>query len=542
MALDDFDQRMQARQTDELRRLLEASSNPLDQRALATDPKFMMATDPSPAMPDLSTMPDPRAPQSQFDQNSFQQSLAPGTNFMVNEPQALPGVLPVSDAQQQADEFKEFFSSLPLGMRLGIAEQGGLPSLANQFMQQRQSAAQKQMEMVAQQKKGQMDQAFKVFLDHNTPWSARSKALAQMGDPYSMSLSRIGSEQIASNFAMAHPYLDDEFKQQWEQDPSAIPPAVVEAHLKQAMGRAEKDQQFQLENKRTEDIRQRVLNNKPVTLEEAKHLQKVLKEQAELPLQLEQLRSQIASTQQETRIKGERPSEAFSARGPAGEIVTGIYDPKTGKTTERVGQPLQRVEQSIMPAGMLKERSEIQSSVDQLKATADLFHPDFVGTIDTMKNAILRTLNMPITAKRKDTKTGETKTVREEDFRFAYDMLQKVLRKTLMGTAQSVQELSANPLAFPSASDKDADVTVPAFLRGQYRNLVQQLEAQDKVMDARMRASPQAFAMRYRQLKQMAATTDSSGRNALGFKSGDDMDAAIAERLAEEMQRGWITP
>jgi hypothetical protein len=264
-------------------------------------------------------------------------------------------------------------------------------------------------------------------------------------------------------------------------------------------------------------------------------------EATKLNLEIQGLNLGQNKTRIETDIMQNKPIEAYSARGAGGEIITGIYDPRTGKTNERVGQPLQKIE-NVMPTGMLKERSEIQSSVDQLKSTAELFHPDFVGTIDTMKNAILRTLNVPITAKRKDSKTGETKTVREEDFRFAYDMLQKVLRKTLMGTAQSMQELSANPLAFPSASDKDADVTVPAFLRGQYRNLVQQLEAQDKVMDTRMRANPAPFATRFRQLKQMAATTDAAGRNALGFKSGDDMDAAIAERLAEEMQRGWIKP
>jgi hypothetical protein len=263
-------------------------------------------------------------------------------------------------------------------------------------------------------------------------------------------------------------------------------------------------------------------------------------EAAKLNLEIQGLQLGQRKTQVETGILENKPSEVYSARNEQGDIITGIFDPRTGKTREQIGAPLQKVE-NVIPTNMMKERSEIRTSIDQLKSTADMFHPSFVGTLDTIKNSIMRTLDIPITAKRKDAKTGEVKTVREEDFRFAYDMLQKVLRKTLMGTAQSAQELSANPLAFPSATDRDADVTVPAFLRGQYRNLVQQLEAQDKVMDERMRQKPLSFEARYQQLKQMAAATDRSGRNALGFTSGDDMNAAIAERLAEEMQRGWIT-
>jgi hypothetical protein len=445
----------------------------------------------------------------------------------------------LSDPQQQAADLRDFLHALPPEMRLNLQNSSALPAFASHFMQQRQMAASKLMELQAERSRAQMGDAFKVFLDHNTPWSARTKALQQMNNPYATSLSRVGSEQIAANFSLAHPYLDDAFKQQWEKDPTSIPPAVVEAHLKMAMQRGEKDQQFQLENKRLEDIRMRVQNNQPVTLREAGELEKHLAEQAELPIKLNQLREQLKKTKVETDILQNKPSEVYSARGPAGDIITGVFDPKNMRTTEKTGAPLQKVEQ-VIPSNMLKDRAEIRTSVDQLKATADLFHPDFVGTLDTIKNSILRTFNVPITAKRKDSKTGEVKTVREEDFRFAYDMLQKVLRKTLMGTAQSAQELSANPLAFPSATDRDADVTVPAFLRGQYRNLVQQLESQDKVLHERMRQQPMSFSDRYQQLKKMAATTDSSGRNALGFKSGEDMNAAIAERLAEEIQRGWI--
>lgn len=90
-------------------------------------------------LPDLSTMPDPRAPQIQAD-TSLDHLLAPGRDMLVNAPQAL-SMPELSEPQQQAKDFQQFFSALPLATRLGIAEQGGLPTIASHFMQQRQNAA-----------------------------------------------------------------------------------------------------------------------------------------------------------------------------------------------------------------------------------------------------------------------------------------------------------------------------------------------------------------------------------------------------------------
>lgn len=108
-------------------------------------------------LPDLSAMPDPRGLQANSLQadTSLDHLLAPGRDMLVNEPQPLPGVLPPSDAKQQADDFTEFYRSLPFGLRAGIAEQGGLPALATHFMQQRQTAAAKLQQ--AEEQKRQHD-------------------------------------------------------------------------------------------------------------------------------------------------------------------------------------------------------------------------------------------------------------------------------------------------------------------------------------------------------------------------------------------------
>lgn len=506
-------------------------------------------------LPDLSAMPDPRGLQANSLQadTSLDNLLAPGRDMLVNEPQPLPGVLPPSDAQKSADDFREFYGSLPFGMRLGIAEQGGLPSLATHFMQQRQQAAAKMMELQDKQQQHVEDKILGVWQDHNMPLAQKKKVSEQYGRQYGsalgINLAKMAKDDLVSKSEIYQKYLPPGKYQELRQilqTPNADL-APVEHWAKWAEDRHKVNVESGAKSERFAQLLQQhqesPLDPHSPEFDELKQMvQERTKRQEEavkLKMEIEGLGLGQKKTQVETNILATKPTEVYSARGPNGDIITGVYDPITGKTTEKTGAPLQKVE-NIIPTNMLKDRSEIRTSIDQLKSTADLFHPDFVGTLDTIKNSILRTMNVPITAKRKDAKTGEVKTVREEDFRFAYDMLQKVLRKTLMGTAQSAQELSANPLAFPSATDRDADVTVPAFLRGQYRNLVQQLDAQDKVLDERMRQQPMTFAMRYQQLKQMAATTDAAGRNALGFKSGEDMNAAIAERLAEEMQRGWI--
>lgn len=345
-------------------------------------------------LPDLSAMPDPRGLQAgslQAD-TSLHHLLAPGRDMLVDEPQPLPGVLPPSDAQKSADDFTEFYRSLPFGLRAGIAEQGGLPSLATHFMQQRQSAAAKMMELQAEQKKAQMGDAFKVFLDHNTPWSARAKALEQQRTPYASSLARVGSEQIASNFALAHPYLDDAFKQQWEKDPTSIPPAVVEAHLKQAMQRGEKDQQFQLENKRLEDIQTRVQNNQPVTLHEAGLLEKHLTEQAELPVKLQMLREQLGKAKADTQASQNKPTQAYEFRTPEGGIGTAIYDPRTGTTNERVGMPLQRVQTQDMTAATKTKNAEILDNGENVLGIINQYRsvlrPENVGLVGDLRGLV----------------------------------------------------------------------------------------------------------------------------------------------------------
>jgi hypothetical protein len=132
--------------------------------------------------------------------------------------------------------------------------------------------------------------------------------------------------------------------------------------------------------------------------------------------------------------------------------------------------------------------------------------------------------------------------VKETEFRTSYDALIKLLRKETMGTAQSVQELSANPLAYPSATDIDADRTIPSFMKNQFQSLVRKLEAQNQVVSEQRRSGPMAASVRMKQLMEMAQARDQAGKNALGFKNADEMNRAIAERLAEEVQNGWVIP
>jgi hypothetical protein len=154
MTLDEYQQRLQAKQTEDLHRLLAASTDPLDQRVLATDPKFAepVQTRQHMASPmDSATSPEP----AEFDEQRFQQALAPGREMFVPDaalPQPLPGIPPRSEAQQQADEFRDFFHALPGHMRYSIGASGGIPALANQFMQQRQSTAQKQQALQEQKR------------------------------------------------------------------------------------------------------------------------------------------------------------------------------------------------------------------------------------------------------------------------------------------------------------------------------------------------------------------------------------------------------
>ena len=74
------------------------------------------------------------------------------------------------------------------------------------------------------------------------------------------------------------------------------------------------------------------------------------------------------------------------------------------------------------------------------------------------------------------------------------------------------------------------------------KNLVLKMDAQDQVMEERRRQSPLPMSVRYQQLMQNASATDAKGGNALGFKTPTEINQAIAERLHEEVQRGWVIP
>lgn len=261
--------------------------------------------------------------------------------------------------------------------------------------------------------------------------------------------------------------------------------------------------------------------------------QKVKHNQVMNPLQEQKERVEIG--------RGKAPIVSQPFYNQAGETQNMITDPVTGQQRQVGGVPFSRSQQQIMPAGMQTQRTEVLSSMAILKDAANMYHPDFVGKADTFWNAVGRTLGVETTRKLKGA-DGQVKEVKETEFRTAYDALIKLLRKESMGTAQSVQEISTNPLAYPSATDMDADKTVPSFMKNQFQSLVRKLEAQNQVLSEQRRANPVAASQRMKQLMDMAQAKDAKGNNALGFKNANEMNHAIAERLAEEVQNGWVIP
>jgi hypothetical protein len=262
--------------------------------------------------------------------------------------------------------------------------------------------------------------------------------------------------------------------------------------------------------------------------------QKLNRDRQTLPLDVQHKQQEVE--------RGKAPIVSQPFYNQTGETRNIITDPRTGQQREVGGVPFSKSQQQIMPAGMQKDRADTLSSMATLKDVAGMFHPDFVGKADTAWNAIGRALGLETSRSLKDPKSGETKTVKETEFRTSYDALIKLLRKETMGTAQSVQELSANPLAYPSATDIDADKTIPSFMKNQFQSLVRKLEAQNQVVSEQRRSGPMAASVRMKQLMEMAQAKDQAGKNALGFKSADEMNRAIAERLAEEVQNGWVIP
>lgn len=246
-----------------------------------------------------------------------------------------------------------------------------------------------------------------------------------------------------------------------------------------------------------------------------------------------------AQKQRQDIRRGNAPIVSPSFIGPGGEQKNIITDPRSNSQREVGGVPFTKT-QNVMPTTMLKERADTMASISTLRDIASKFHPDFVGTGDSAWNSIKRALGAETKRKVVDA-SGKERVVSEADFRTGYDSVIKILRKELMGTAQAVHELSANPLAFPSASDMDADTTIPHFFQNQFQSLVRKLEAQTGVMAEQRRQNPVPAQTRAQQLMDMAQAIDVNGKNALGFKSKDEMKQAIAERLAEEIRNGWVT-
>ena len=439
----------------------------------------------------------------------------------------------------------------PQGYAERLATLNALPGYIQTMANKRMQLAQHLQQLEETKRANRWEEVFKVYTNPNLTYTQQEQMLKEMGktNPEAAKAATAVNARMLGELASLKDYMPQSFEHyrdglvsgEFGMDKIVADMDVAKETRKLVTGAMAPTETIKnLERLATQHPENPAYSEalKTLKLEQKEKQSKALVQQATEPAQIAQPTANLTKTQNENKLAGIKifPNVVIDDKGTVGTL---LYNELTGeKQLLEHGTPINK--QEILPSTMLKERADITGQLAALQSVASMFHPDFVGTFDTVKNAIARTFGINVEAQRIDKKTGLPYPVKEADFRTSYDMLQKVLRKELMGTAQTVTELSANPLAFPQASDRDADVTIPAFLRTQYRTLVQKIQAQDTVMDQRRRQSPTPFAERYRQLTELSAATDAKGNNALGFKTDEERRQAIAERLAEEIQRGWV--
>lgn len=108
-------------------------------------------------------------------------------------------------------------------------------------------------------------------------------------------------------------------------------------------------------------------------------------EAAKLNLEIQSLSADLSK-------KTGKPEEAYSVRGKEGEIITGIYDPATGKTTERVGMPLQRVQTQDITAATKTKNAEIldqgENVLGIIQQYRNVLRPENVGLLGDLRGLV----------------------------------------------------------------------------------------------------------------------------------------------------------
>ena len=465
-----------------------------------------------------------------------------------------------------------------LAMRLQNAHaigQGTLPFWAqlekHQLDMDQQRGQLGQQLLKAQQDRIQKldDKAIELWTKPDIPTTTRKKLSEQLrvqGSTIAGNLLRLGDDQLLGELETLRPLMEDGEYEQWTELMKAPNANLVPLEQRVGVLRKERDFNSELVAKTNQlsklvglDSQGKIqpgssqayqlielsgeLEKHQNALEEARANIKRLglgNQQTEQTIAHHNVMNPIE--QQKGRLEMNRlgapiiSSPFYNAAGETQNIQT---DPKTGKRTTVGGVPFSKTQQTIMSSAMQKERADTIASMTTLQDVLNNFHPDFVGTGNAAWNTIKRAFGKETTRTVEDG-AGNKRLVKEAEFRTGYDAVIKILRKEMMGTAQSVHELSANPMAFPAASDIDADVTIPYFFKNQYQALARKLESQNSVVAEQRRQNPIQADVRLRQLMDYASATTTSGDNVLGLKSKREMKELVAERLAEEIQNGWV--
>lgn len=283
------------------RKKFDELTTPLDQRIEQANPQF------------AQQMPQPEAGGNGFNDAAFQQALAPGRDFLVNEPDFLNRPM-MSEGEKQADEFKDFFRSLPLDMRADIAHSGGLPTLASHFMQQRQSEAAKLEELKAQQQQQHFDNFLKLdkdLKDNPEMWDHQMKVESARGNPYAQAAVQVGDKKLQGEFASLIPLINTyypEFADRFTKDPKSVGRSELKAVVMNASKikdkRALADADAQELNALERGYEAYTKNGTPMGPGDAERLLELRTAQQKKALELEKLKADIALTNKKASESG----------------------------------------------------------------------------------------------------------------------------------------------------------------------------------------------------------------------------------------------
>ena len=272
--------------------------------------------------------------------------------------------------------------------------------------QRKEQFAQQQAQLAEQKRQHDMTSAIGLFTNPNVSWTEKKKGLANLpNNPLAFVLSKVGDEELAAQFDTVRKYINPEVLQNIEKDPEWARQNLsrVASEVGFAKDRMKKDSDFQVQNARIEDIKQRFQANQPVTLIEMQELEKAVNEREQMALKTAELREKLQRdrdlhpgnvakgvadarhTQALTNLAN-APKEAYSAPvDQAGNVETGVWDPQTQALQKFTGQKPAGVNVSIDTRKFSPEQAgrvgAMNSAIESLQGVRDkLIKPD--GTVD----------------------------------------------------------------------------------------------------------------------------------------------------------------